>query len=93
VGILFVLRTGCGWNHIPAELAPSGPTCWRRLRDWTEAGVWEKLWRKILRHLGKHEEVDLSRAVVDSASFRAVFGGRTRGPTPRIAAKTAANAT
>jgi len=91
VGILFVLRTGCGWNQIPAELAPSGPTCWRRLRAWTEAGVWEKLWRRVLRHLGKHEEVDLSRAVVDSASFRAVFGGRTPGRTPRIAAKTAAN--
>ena len=92
VGILFVLRTGCGWNQIPAELAPSGPTCWRRLRDWTQAGVWEKLWRKVLRHLGKDEGVDLSRAVVDSASFRAVFGGRTRGQTPRIDAKTGANA-
>ena len=27
VGILFVLKTGSVWNDIPAELAPSGPTC------------------------------------------------------------------
>jgi len=93
VGILFVLHTGCGWNQIPAELAPSGPTCWRRFRDWTEAGVWPQLWRRILRHLGKNEGINLSRAVADSASFRAVFGGRIPGRTPRIAAKTAANGT
>jgi transposase len=93
VGILFVLHTGCGWNQIPGELAPSGPTCWRRFRAWTEAGVWADLWRRILRHLGKDDGVDLARAVVDSASFRAVFGGAIRGRTPRIAGKTAANAT
>jgi transposase len=92
VGILFVLRTGCGWNHIPAELAPSGPTCWRRWRDWTAAGIWARLWKIMLRHLGKAGGIDLSRAVVDSASFRAVFGGRIRGRTPRTAPKTAVNA-
>jgi transposase len=92
VGIIFVLRTGCGWNDIPAELAPSGPTCWRRFRDWTGVGLWPCLWRIILRHLGKNDRVDLSRAIIDSASFRAVFGGLTPAQTPRIAAKTAANA-
>lgn len=92
VGIIFVLRTGCGWNDIPAELAPSGPTCWRRFRDWSEAGLWPRLWRIILRHLGKNDRIDLSRAIIDSASFRAVFGGLTPAQTPRIAAKMAANA-
>lgn len=92
VGILFVLRTGCGWNDIPAELAPSGPTCWRRFRDWSAAGLWPRLWRIILRHLGKTDRIDLSRAIIDSASFRAVFGGLTPAQTPRIDANMAANA-
>jgi hypothetical protein len=38
-GIVFVLRTGCPWRLLPKELAcDSGTTCWRRLRDWQEAG-------------------------------------------------------
>lgn len=93
VGIVFVLRTGCGWNDIPAEMAPSGPTCWRRFRDWTGVGLWPCLWRIILRHLGKNDRIDLSRAIIDSASFRAVFGGLTPAQTPRIVAKTVANVT
>jgi transposase len=39
VGIAFVLRTGCAWNDLPAELGcGDGSTCWRRLRQWTEGG-------------------------------------------------------
>lgn len=91
-GIVFVLRTGCIWNDLPAELGcGDGTTCWRRFREWTQAGVWPAVWRKILNELGRRERVDLSRAVIDSASVRAVFGGATRGPTQRIGAKTAAN--
>ena len=91
-GIVFVLRTGCIWNDLPAELCcGDGTTCWRRFREWTQAGVWPAVWRKILNELGRQERVDLSRAVIDSASVRAVFGGTTRGPTQRIGAKTAAN--
>src|SRR3989304_1181183 len=40
-GIVFVFRTGTPWRFIPRELGcGSGVTCWRRLRDWTQAGVW-----------------------------------------------------
>ena len=91
VGIIFVLRTGCAWNDIPAELAPSGPTCWRRFRLWSSLGVWPTLWAKLLRHLGRAEAIDLSLAVVDSASLRAVFGGPIPGRTPRTGARTASN--
>ena len=38
-GILFVLYTGIRWESLPQELGfGSGMTCWRRLRDWNEAG-------------------------------------------------------
>src|SRR5215203_7401419 len=43
-GIIFVLRTGCSWRLLPKELGcGSGTTCWRRLRDWQAADVWERL--------------------------------------------------
>jgi len=94
VGIIFVLRTGCAWNDLPAELGcGDGTTCWRRFRAWTNAGVWPAIWQRMLNALGRDRGVDLSRALVDSASVRAVFGGLTPGPTPQIAAKTAANGT
>nr|WP_255531673.1 transposase [Roseomonas sp. KE2513] len=39
-GILFVLRSGLPWEMLPAEMGcGSGMSCWRRLRDWQEAGV------------------------------------------------------
>jgi transposase len=88
VGIVFVLRTGCAWNDLPAELGcGDGSTCWRRLRQWTRAGVWPAVWQRVLNALAKEERVDLSRAVVDSASVRAVFGGLTRAPTLQIGPK------
>ena len=92
VGIIFVLQTGCIWNDLPAELGcGDGTTCWRRFRQWTQAGVWPAVWQRILNALGREGRVDLSRAVIDSASVRAVFGGTTPAPTPRIGAKRAAN--
>ena len=82
-GILFVLRSGIPWQMLPQEaFGVSGSTCWRRFRDWTEAGVWKKLHRQLLNRLAKYDAVDLSEAAVDSASVRAVFGGATPDRTP-----------
>jgi transposase len=50
--ILFVLRTGIGWEYLPQEMGcGSGMTCWRRLRDWQLAGVWEGLHVVLLDEL------------------------------------------
>ena len=93
-GILFVLKTGIPWEYLPKELgAGSGMTCWRRLRDWQAAGVWQKIWHALLDELGQADAIDWSAAAIDSCSVRAVSGGRTRARTPRIRQKRAANAT
>jgi transposase len=93
VGIVFVLRTGAAWRMLPKELGcGSGVTCWRRLRDWTELGIWPEVHRRLLNLLGVENEIDLKRAVVDSQSVRAVFGGVTPVRTRRIERKMAANA-
>ena len=48
IGILFVLRTGIQWEMLPLEMGcGSGITCWRRLRDWQEAGVWDAPWTVV----------------------------------------------
>jgi transposase len=76
-GIIFVLQSGIPWWMLPAEMGcGSGVTCWRRLRNWQRRGVWKKLLVKVLQQLDNKGKIDWSRAVVDSQSIRAVFGGR-----------------
>jgi transposase len=71
-GILFVLKSGIPWEMLPQEMGcGSGMTCWRRLRDWHEAGVWQKLHAMFLSRLEKADKIDWSRASVDSISVRA----------------------
>jgi len=78
-GILFVLKTGIAWEDLPQEMGcGSGMTCWRRLRDWQKAGVWDKIHHTMLNKLRQADQIDFSRAVVDSASVRAVLGGENR---------------
>jgi transposase len=92
-GIIFVLRTGCPWQMLPKEMGcGSGSTCWRRFREWTRLGVWPELHRRLLRFLGRQGRINLERAVIDSASVRAIKGGRTPARIPRTAENEAANA-
>jgi transposase len=93
VGIVFVLKTGIGWNDLPSEIGVSGPTCWRRLRDWQAAGVWGRLFEQLLAELNGQGRIDLSLAVVDSASVRALKGGSAPDQTPRTAANRARSTT
>lgn len=51
-GILYVLHTGIQWEYLPQHLGfGSGMTCWRRLRDWNQAGVWQRLHEVLLAEL------------------------------------------
>jgi transposase len=84
-GVLFVLRTGIPWQMQPQELGcGSGITCWRRLRDWQQAGIWGLIHFVLLDWLCRFGQIDWSRAVVDSCSVRAIFGGRRQGRIPLI---------
>ncbi len=71
-GILFVLKTGLPWEYLPPEAGcGSGMTCWRRLRDWHKAGVWQRLHEILLARLQQANLIDWSRASIDSVSVRA----------------------
>lgn len=78
-GILFVLCTGIEWEDLPQELGfGSGMTCWRRLRDWGAAGVFDQLHEVLLAELHAADQIDWSRAIADSSRGRP---GRARcGP-------------
>src|SRR2546426_6563290 len=93
-GILFVLRTGIAWQQLPQELGyGSGMTCWRRLKEWQQAGVFQALHERLLAQLRSDGRLDLSRAVGDSAALRALLGARKPAPVPLIGASSAASTT
>ncbi|WP_171134037.1 IS5 family transposase [Streptomyces sp. Z423-1] len=84
-GVLFVLYTGIQWEYLPQELGfGSGPTCWRRLAEWQEAGVWEKLQRVLLDRLRAADRLDFSRVTVDASHVPAKPGRSSPkvGPSP-----------
>jgi transposase len=89
-GILFVLKTGIPWEMLPQEMGcGSGMTCWRRLKEWHEAGVWKSLHRRLLDRLGEAGRIDWSRASIDSASVPAPGGARKPDQIQRIVANRA----
>jgi transposase len=75
--IVYMARTSTPWRLLPArELGCGSPaTCWRRLSEWAEAGVFDALHLEVLDRLGEQGRVDWSRASVDTMSVRAKRGG------------------
>jgi transposase len=84
-GIIFVLKSGIPWEMLPQEMGcGSGVTCWRRLREWQEAGVWEHLLQVLLDRLGEADQIDWERASLDSAIIPAKKGGEKPARIRRI---------
>ena len=73
--VVHVLRSGCRWRDLPAHF-PSPATCWRRHRDWTEAGVWAKVWRVVLDELAEAGRLDTGELALDASFVEAKKGGR-----------------
>lgn len=93
-GILFVLRSGIQWEMLPQSMGcGSGVTCWRRLRDWQQAGVWDGLHRELLNRLREADRIDWSRACIDSTAVAAKRGATPSGRTRRTVAGPAPSAT
>ena len=93
-GIIFVLKSGIPWEMLPQEMGcGSGVTCWRRLREWQEAGVWERLHRVLLDRLGEADQIEWERACLDSASLPAKRGAEKPARIRRIKEKRARSAT
>jgi transposase len=87
-GILFVLKTGIAWEDLPAEMnCGCGMTCWRRLRDWNAAGVWQKLHELLLAEMRAAGQLEMAAMVADASYVRAFLGAKTPAPALSIAVK------
>jgi transposase len=53
-------------------LAAAGVTAWRRLWDWTEAGVWPQLHEVLRAELRAAGLLDMDDAAIDASYVRAL---------------------
>ena len=80
--IWFVLTSGCRWQDVPLELGCSGRTAHRRLKEWEESGVWDRLHAHFLVLLRKRGKLNPDLVVIDGVYVRAFGGGEVTGPSP-----------
>ena len=79
-GILWILRSGARWQDLP-EKYPHPSTCWRRLRDWEERGVWLNIWRAFLSELNERQQLKWSESFLDG-SFAPAKKGAAESEKP-----------
>ena len=93
--IVYMARTSTPWRLLPAgDLGCGSPaTCWRRLTEWANAGVFDRLHLVVLDRLGEQGRLDCGRAAVDTMSVRAKRGGTTWAQIPSIVARLEASST
>ena len=82
-GILWILQTGAAWRFLPEEF-PSPSTCWRRLQQWEEKGVWLEAWRKLLGSLDQKGLLKWDEAFLDG-SFAPAKKGALQWEKPSVA--------
>jgi len=80
--ILWVLQTGAAWRFLPDEY-PSPATCWRRLKQWEDEGVWLNAWRALLGALDAEGLLKWDEAFLDGSFAPAKKGARRSGKTKR----------
>ena len=89
-----MLITGTGWEDLPQELGfRSGMTCWRRLRDWQAAGVFEAMHATMLAHCHRVGLIDFDRVIPDGSHVRAKKGALTPVQARSTAARPERNTT
>src|SRR5438876_5866832 len=85
--ILVVLRTGMQWNALNATGICSSSSAYRRFREWTDAGVFEELWRRGLLAYDDDFGIEWEWLAMDGALGKAPLGGELTGPNPTDRAK------
>jgi transposase len=90
-GIIYQMRSGCQWNHLPKDFGDDA-SIHRTLQRWIKRGVLERTWAKLVEICDELGGVDWKWQSADGAMGKARFGGMMSAPTRRIVANPALNA-
>jgi len=87
-GIWFVLWTGCQWKALDTSwFGVSSSVLHERFQTWGQQGVWQAIFRAMLRFYGRKQHIRWQWQSVDSRSCAAPLGGSDTGPNPTDRAK------
>jgi putative transposase len=86
--IIFRLRTGCQWNHLPAEY-PDDSSVHRTFQRWVERGIFDRIWAVVQEACEDLDGCDWEWQAADAALGKARKGGTRLVPTPLIVRKAA----
>ena len=89
--LVFFLKTGIGWRDLPTELGASQCTVRRRLKAWTEVGLWDAITEQLLAKLRAAGRLDVAEVLIDGGLVKAPHGGKKRGRTRLTAVAAAAS--
>lgn len=90
-GIIYQMRSGCQWNHLPRQFGDDS-SVHRALQRWIAKGVFERAWAVLIENCDELGGLDWRWQSADGAMGKARFGGIASGRIPRIVRKTARNA-
>jgi transposase len=84
--LVFMLKTGIGWRELPTEMGASEKTVRRRLKTWSELGLWTTIFHQLLTRLRAAGRLDLAEVLIDAGLIKSPCGGEKSGRTPLTAA-------
>lgn len=79
--IIFRLRSGCQWNHLPREF-PDDSSVHRTFQRWVRRGVFTRIWALLIEACAELGDLDWEWQAADGAMGKARFGGDLIGPNP-----------
>jgi putative transposase len=90
-GVIYRMRTGCQWNHLPEEFGDDA-SVHRTLQRWVGRDVIRRLWALLVGACDELRGVEWDWQSFDCALGKSRHGGISSGPTRPIGPKTAPNA-
>ena len=85
--IIFRLRTGCQWNHLPAGY-PDDSSVHRTFQRWVDRGVFTRLWAVVQERCEDLGGCDWTWQAADGSMGKARKGGTRLARIPLTAPKT-----
>lgn len=79
--IIYRLRTGVQWNHLPKEF-PDDSSVHRTMQRWIKKGVFQAIWAELVEVCDDLGGVNFSWQAADGCLGKARFGGDAIGPNP-----------
>ena len=77
-GILFRMRSGCPWDHVPRRFGPKS-TVHDWFQRWAEGGVLERIWAVLVAECDELGGVQWQWQSADAMLGKARFGGEKDG--------------